>query len=150
MKGYIGLCVLFTVLLLVVLPNFAVSIAGFVIAGIHWDGTCSDTAVVKLPIWLVVSGSISTGCLLVMVVGMIIGMMTEYTGVIYFTMFWLKFISGMFLVAWNILGALSLFMDSMNCRNSDFSLWAVTIATLVIQWVGIFGSMYSEIKMELK
>jgi hypothetical protein len=44
---------------------------------------------------------------------------------------------GMFMFAWNIVGAVALFRDSPACANEAYPLWAMCLAVLIIQWIGM-------------
>lgn len=50
---------------------------------------------------------------------------------------------GLFMFAWNIVGAVALFRDSPTCQRWAYDLWAMCLAVLIIQWVGMLFSCCS-------
>jgi hypothetical protein len=51
---------------------------------------------------------------------------------------------GLFNLAWNIVGAVSLFRDSATCQSLSYSLWAMVLAVLIVQWVGMVATCCSK------
>lgn len=116
----------------------ALPIACFVIAAQNWNSSCGIMAVVRLPIWLVVQG----------VVDFVIGLLFWLCFFMYVISEREKFlipyiimliINGLFLIPWNIIGAVSLFSDSMDCQNVSYSLWVLVIVVLAFQWFSILN-----------
>ena len=119
-----------------ILLNLAIPIASFVIAAQNWNSTCDILAIVRLPVWLVVNGVITAviGLTLWISVGFLILFKNPVFMIISIVSVVLSFL---FIIPWNVIGAISLFRDSMSCQVNANSLFAMTIAALAIQWYSI-------------
>ena len=58
--------------------------------------------------------------------------------------------TGLFMFAWNIVGAVALFRDAPQCLDEAYSLWAMCLAVLIIQWIGMGLSCISGITTNKK
>ena len=117
----------------VFIPGLALGIASLVIAAQNPDITCDGT-MIPLPTWLNVYGGTALGMCGVLAIaialltcGVPIGMYT-YAGIGIF--------HHIFMIAWNVVGAVSLFRDSTDCKDAVYSIWAMTLAVLIVQWIG--------------
>lgn len=125
-------------LFLLTLPTAVVAIVSYVIAAQYWDQTCSSR-LMSLSTWLVVNATLS--------------MAYTVGGLLLLWMYCKlnrKEFTGWFLVAtllivpvklvWNIVGAVVLFRDGGSCQTEANTLWSMTLAVLIIQWIIIgFG-----------
>ncbi len=57
-------------------------------------------------------------------------------------------VSGCFNVAWNIVGAVALFRDGMDCQTLAYPLWAMALACLIVTWVNMFVSAFIGFKVK--
>jgi len=89
--------------------------------------------VVRLPVWLVVNGTVSlvTGLLMWISMGLVF-LLRKPAALI--PLIVAIVISFLFTIPWNIIGAVSLFRDSMGCQINATPLWAMTLASLCFQW----------------
>ena len=129
-------CIVTMFCIFLLAPTLAVSIAGFVIGGRHLDATCDDTAVMQLSTWLFVYGGVGLGmvvCIIIALIMLIMGAAWAFV-VLIATLIPCQ----LFMLAWNIVGAVSLFKDSGACQTQAYDLWAMTLAVLIIQWIGFF------------
>jgi hypothetical protein len=55
---------------------------------------------------------------------------------------------GCFNVAWNIVGAVALFRDGMDCQTLAYPLWAMTLACLIVTWANMFLSCFVGVKIK--
>jgi hypothetical protein len=161
---------LWKLLFIIFLPHLGMSIASFIVARNNMDYTCANfttdnstlvndtdtnttsnayTPVVRLNNWLIVYASVSSGLCALSVIYIIqtIGWILCGSKLTDFIRHDIKiFYLGLslfsaFNVAWNIVGAVSLFRDSTGCKNEP--IWSMTLACLILQWVGIALAWYT-------
>ena len=124
----------------------AFSIASLVIGSQNMNTTCdhSATSFLSLSTWLIVYGSLT----LVFVVMAAVSISLLITGhaSFFITYAFTAILGGLFMFAWNIVGAVSLFRDSPTCQSLAYSMWAMTLAVLIFQWVGMFVSCFTSTK----
>lgn len=143
-----GLICMATCLVIVfILPQTGLSIADFVIGAQHKDATCDVGAVVSLSTWLFITGSIGLAFVIVLVITFIIVVVLGFTKpeLLPFPLVPLVIliiVFSLFNLAWNIVGAVALFRDSMECLNSTKSLWGLTLANLILQWLSIAYTVF--------
>lgn len=127
--------------LLYLLPVLAIALTSIIIGATHAGATCDDHSLVPLSTWLIVYGSVSIAFAFLMVIAILLlfsgnlflaGMLTI-----------VGFLFIMFNIAWNIIGAVSLFRDSMSCMGEDGALWIMTLVVLILQWIGFLGALTS-------
>jgi hypothetical protein len=51
-------------------------------------------------------------------------------------------------VAWNIVGAVALFRDGMDCQSLAYPLWAMALACLIVTWANMFISCFIGFKIK--
>lgn len=126
--------IIIVLIIAVILPTIVVSIVSLVIAKNHENTPC-DGAMMPLPIWLRVYG----GCGLAMSIALILAVVLLFcdnpAGLYMYAVVYI--LMAVFMFAWNIVGAVALFRDSNNCLKTDNPLWAMTLAVLIIQWIGM-------------
>lgn len=131
--GYALKIMIMVVLFLLTIPTLAVAIASFVIAGKNWHSTC-DTGFVTLHSWLVGNGVAS---LFYTVGGVVVAfMLSGDKSEIY--LFYIGITTALivpFKIIWNVIGAVVLFGNSTSCQTKEPSLWKMTLATLILQWI---------------
>ena len=124
----------------------AFSIASLVIGSQNMGTTCdhSATSFLSLSTWLIVYGSLT----LVFVVMTAVAITLLITGSAGFFVTYgvTAILGGLFMFAWNIVGAVSLFRDSPTCQTFAYSMWAMTLAVLIFQWVGMVISCVTSTK----
>jgi len=124
----------------VVMP-LAMSIASIVIGAEHQNAPCSDKALVPLSTWLFVYGGVTLGLVVGAIVAVIMLLLDHPSGMVV----WIigLVLGSLFMLAWNIVGAVSLFRDSHTCLDQEYPLWAMTLAVLIVQWIGFVLSCCS-------
>lgn len=142
--GFLYGCISIT-FILTTLVRLSFPIASYVVGFMYYDNLCSVNSLVPLPVWLIAYGAFEFTVIIYMYV------------VLLLTYFWseqhpdkmagldliavlIKCLSSLWLLAWFIVGAVSLFRDSMDCyydRNiqGNISLWAMTLAILIWQCI---------------
>jgi hypothetical protein len=120
-------------LFLITIPTAVVAIIAYIIAATHWDSTCSS-GWMPLQTWLVVNSTLSTGY----IVGgfVLLGLYCHLNR---------KSFSAWFVLAtllivptkliWNIIGTVALATRGGDCLKDESSLWSMTLAFLIIQWI---------------
>jgi hypothetical protein len=130
----------------ILLPALALSIASFIIAAQNKDVTCDridgdssgSEVFMQLSVWLNVYGGVSLGMIGLLVIAIALLLCGTGAGVaIYITMLILY---QLFTFAWNIIGAVILFRDSMNCLKEAQSIWIMVLCVLIVQWLGFLHS----------
>lgn len=135
---------------ILVLLAICIPIASIVI-GIQTKGSeCDDESIINLSTWLIVYGIVTLtiiGCVVVMLGISLccgcVGVMTEsacpfgcvVSGNILIIL--LVIANTLWTIAWNIVGAISLFDHSMDCLNDVMKLWIMTLIVLIFQWISI-------------
>ena len=120
----------------------AVSIASVVIGSEFMDSWCDVNSFIRLSTWLLVYGSVNLlGCFCAAAV--VVTLVTEHPWASVGNILYLVLL-GLFNLAWNIVGAVALFRDSMSCQSYSYSLWAMTLAVLIIQWVSMVAQLCSK------
>jgi hypothetical protein len=129
-----------SLMLFIIVPALALSIASLVIADQYRDITC-DGAIMPLPIWLTVYGSISLA-MVILLVASTVWFIKEYS--FGFSMYIIMLtLYQLFTVAWNIVGSIALFRDSMPCLHQAQAIWIMVIIVLIVQWIGILHSIFT-------
>lgn len=121
-------------LFLLTVPTFIVSVTSFGIAGTNKDAACDTSSVVKLSTWLFVNAAVSLGYC---VGGLFLCYLHFKTTRARFFGYLLlsTLLTCLFKLPWNIIGAVSLFRDSGSCYAASYSLWAMVLAVLILQWI---------------
>lgn len=135
MKGCL-LCCGGSLVVVMLLVSTAVPIASFVISAQNKNETCQVMNLVPLPVWLNVNGAVTlaTGTLLWVSFG---GLVLFRITPLLIPLILAIVLSSLFTIPWNIIGAISLFRDSMPCQQLAPSLFAMTLASLCFQWWSI-------------
>jgi hypothetical protein len=136
----------FTMLFIGFIPNFGISVASFVIAGQSTNVTCDGT-MMPLTTWLYVNAAVTmTFATVVIIIMMLLiiflfkldgDALIETVASITLFFFFGTLCFTLFLLAWNIVGAVALFRDSSACLNANKPLWAMTLAALIFQWISM-------------
>ena len=140
--------ILFLVIMCVI-PCLCVSIAALMISEQNTNTTCG-TPFIKQTIWLNIYAYylIFTNTIIVIVIAFVIYFMYKYryedetgeellTLIIYDGLFQTSFaVLGVFSIIWNIVGAITLFRDSMECVKTAPYLWVMFLICLIIHWNG--------------
>jgi len=124
----------------VLFPAFAVHIASIVIGFQNMDAACEHGALVEPSIWLVVNGILGLVTLVILLImfGALVSGCDD-SGVCTICTVCFVALNFLFMIAWNIVGAVSLFRDSMSCITEAKPLFTMSIVVLVFQWLGILG-----------
>lgn len=136
------LTIIIGVISFIALAILGPSIAGFVIASNSMNDTCSDQVLIRLPIWLIINGSVNIFLFVVSVflyfqLSIVEGDYQDYVPI------WMTSIYVVFQTAWTVCGAVSLFNPLNLCRTSNLQLYSVTLASLIIGWaMSAFGVIY--------
>jgi hypothetical protein len=132
--------------ILPVLIGIALPIASYIVAFQNYHSECTEDALIPLPIWLIVQGSVDFAYAIIACCSLfcmfkyrnnsnaIIGVTAIMLGVSVVGVLWT--------IAWNIVGGVSLFRDSMSCLHGSASeqnhpIWAMTLAVLIWQWLSL-------------
>merc|ERR1711991_126475 len=95
------------------------------------DVGCSRNGKPPLPTWHMVYGIVVLVTAAIQIVCIILINKAKILFIL------VTLVVGLFMFAWNIVGAVSLFRDSGECKDTNYSLWAMTLAVLIIQWIGM-------------
>lgn len=118
-------------------PAVALGIASLVIADQNPDINC-DGSMMPLPLWLNVFGGISLGMCGFLIVALLLLICGTRVG--FYAYLGIGVLYQLFMVAWNVVGAVALFRDSSDCQEAVHPIWAMTLSVLIIQWIGFFFS----------
>lgn len=108
--------------------------------------TCNEP-LMTLSTWLYVNAAVSLSfCVLALIVVLIVcgvlftmddtalAVAMGFSGLGYFIA---MIVFALFMLAWNIVGAVTLFRDNEGCLKTNIPLWAMTLACLIIQWLSL-------------
>ena len=119
----------------------AFGIGSLVIGTQNMGATCDHivpTSFMSLSTWLIVYGSI-TIAFAVLAIAALFMLITGHAA--FMIMLLVVLIPNfLFMFAWNIVGAVALFRDSYPCQTTAYPLWAMTLAVLIIQWIGMVAA----------
>lgn len=128
--------------ILVIIPSIAFAIADIVVAATNWNITCDDTSFIALPVWMVVSGSLTLTFWVILIpmiaLGAVFGIASLIVGVAV-----VLIVMGLFNFAWSIVGAVALFQYSGTCMEQTPLVWGFVLATLILMWLSILSSFFS-------
>lgn len=122
--------ILFTIILLV--PIFSLAISGYVIAGKHYNTTCDVEKIIPLPVWLIINSTVMLASVIILWIFYIKANTNNHF--LSYT-FYVNTVYVLFLIAFNIVATVQFFKYSDNCKVTDHSLWAMMLATIIIQYV---------------
>lgn len=114
------------------LPTFSICLASCVILSLYWNAAC-DGSMMPLPVWLLVFFIFESLYLVKSAVSAYnrqkrSAAMVYACGVVG---------NQVFLIIWNIVGAVALFRDAPECQYALYSLWAMVLAILCLQWISM-------------
>jgi hypothetical protein len=114
------------------IPNIILIILSIVFAIQNWNISCDGT-MMPLPTWLLVFAIVETVFLIQTTISSYFkeskaGANSLTYGIL---------LSEVFLFVWNIVGAIALFRDSGACEKVAYNIWALTLAILIISWIGM-------------
>lgn len=121
--------------------SLAFSIASLVIGTQYMTSLCDVNSFIRLSTWLIVYGSVNLAAVCCAILVVIMLAIEHDSTIIVNYSYTIGF--GLFGLAWNIVGAVALFRDSAGCQTAAYSMWAMTLAVLIIQWIGMFVSCCS-------
>ena len=105
------------------------------------DTPCSTQALIPLSTWLFAYGGVQLFLVLIGVLALVMFIFEHIAAFILWII--LMVVGGLFMFAWNIVGAVSLFRDANTCMDQAYPLWAMTLAVLIVQWIGMCVSCFS-------
>jgi hypothetical protein len=111
-------------------PTTALIIASYVILALNWDAACDGT-MMPLPVWLLVFAIFET----LYLIKSAVSAYYRKTDTGSKTLSYGAGINQLFMIIWNIIGAVALFRDSDDCQTALYPLWAMVLAVLIIQWI---------------
>lgn len=120
----------------IIIPGVALSIASLIVAVNNQDATCDDNSFISLSTWLIVFASVNFGILFAIVIAGVACISSKGAGIAIYII--TIIVSTLWTIAWNIVGAVALFRDSMDCLDQTSSIWGMTLAVLILQWISIF------------
>ncbi len=118
-------------IIIVVIPPIIWGIASFTIASIYQNLDCDGSAI-SLSTWLYVNSAVTLAVVIFL-------MLSSYSVRKYRTFGYILFLgtiicSHLFLIVWNIVGAIVLFRDSDDCQEEAESIWILVLILLIGQW----------------
>ena len=128
-RSNIAIGVAIIIIIVICLPNLALSISSIVIGAQNLGTTCDANSFIKLGVWLIVYGSVLLiGCV-VSIIGIILSRKIIYISIGSQTTF---------VVIWFIIGWIAMYRDSIQCDALNHPLWAMCLAVQIIQSIS-FG-----------
>jgi hypothetical protein len=145
---------LLSLVLIGLIPNLGLSIASFIIAGQNTNfpqgSNVTCDGLISLPTWLFVNAAVlmSLSVVIFVVIALLLItfltlLKTENTKVAaimsVLTIFHIGtiLIYSCFLIAWNVIGSIALFRDSMDCFHKGLPVTSMVLASLIFQWLSL-------------
>ena len=125
--------------ILIIVPTITLSILSFIIGAKNINTTCDITehTIIRLSVWLFVNSGFSL--LIIMIYLILFSVFLSKQRYKYLITFIIIYIlNWIFIVVWNIIGAIQLFQNSSKCREEAEPLWIITCISLIFHWIGIF------------
>lgn len=118
---------------LILIPTISIAVASFIITS--QDYIC-DSSLIDLNIWLIINSSISLGLAGIYILLIIIFLVSEkYKYLIIFMVIYI--LNLVFIIIWNIIGAIQLFKYSWTCELSN-----IVLISLIFQWLSIIQAIF--------
>ena len=119
-------------------PTIGFSIASYIIATENKDISCDNGAVVELSTWLYVNASVGLfSCLLLLITLILVLTLRGFGSLISLPYICVLILNSFFLISWNIIGAVSVFRDSMDCKHEAKPIFIMVIIALAFQWFSL-------------
>ena len=120
---------------LVTLITTCISIASFVIGHNNWNVTCDDSSFMPLPIWLVTIGTISfVYCVISVIFVIIYFIKLPNSSIIKFLEIFVV-VAGLLTTPFAITGTIIMTKYAGSCYDQAYLLWAISMTTLVLDWL---------------
>jgi len=127
-------------IIIIGLPNIIIGGLSIGYGGTNFNIDCDDEAILSLPLWLIIAGSIQ-------IIFSIIRIYAQYRYLedldpetrkpIHKKITYMGFGYSSILIIWNIWGAVSLFKYGTNCRYNEESIWIMVLVELIFQWLSM-------------
>jgi hypothetical protein len=136
-KTVCGIITIIIVSIIVLGLVIALPIASYVIASEHRNEPCYANSLMPLDTWLYVNASVELASIGLIVVFYVLLIVTK-------NQMWaiplviLVILNTCYLIAWNVIGAVSLFRDSSACRQAVKPIWVMMLVSLIFQWITIW------------
>lgn len=145
-------CTQITLAIFNIVASLAPAVAALVIGSMNKDIECDDEAFISLSDWLITYGSVNLGItvfLILSFVGVVVGasnrsLLGVFTGGVFVMS--ITVLSLMWVVSWNIVGAVLLFKHSMDCIDACKPVWIMTCVALALQWISLLTSCKCSVK----
>jgi len=133
LTGYDSMISLITVIFLMVAP-ILVSVIEFLTASYSSNVMCDVGAIVRLYVWLSISGLFGFACSMFgLAISLMLAMRSFKTRLV-------VMINGciyILVLVWNIVGSVALFGSSSGCITESYSLWLTMFVSLIVGWITI-------------
>lgn len=120
------------------IPTIGLSISSIYIGIKNLNTSCDtgNSTTMRLSTWLFVNSGTAIGTTAIYIILLLLFFNNEqYKYLIIFLIIYA--LNWIFVVSWNVIGAVELFKDSIDCKNQAASLWFMVLVSLIFQWVGM-------------
>jgi len=125
----------------VIFPNIIIGGLSVGFGSNNFNIKCDNKAFVSLAIWLTVTGVVMIIHIITKFILLVkcysIPNPTKKRKLIFKIMIGIGMIYLIFLIGWNVVGSISFFKYSNECKNIEESLWIMMLITLIFQWLSI-------------
>lgn len=136
--------VILLILFFALIPTIGVSIASIVIGSQNMNSLCDvgSNDIMRLSVWLIVNGSCALAVTTLYVSLLFVYLLKQqFKYMIGFLVIYI--INVLFIICWNIIGAVQLFDHSSNCIVQANPLWILTLIALILQWLTLIWTVFS-------
>jgi hypothetical protein len=123
----------------ILLPTVGLSVSSFIVAFENMNTQCDDKGddIIRLSTWLFINSGSALWIITIYISLFVLFMICEqYKFLIMCSIIYV--LNWLFVIGWNVVGAIQLFKHSEDCRLQAESLWIMVLIALIFQWVGIF------------
>ena len=131
-------CVILCFSSLCVIPTLFLAVASFVIGGNNTNTQCDDNGhdIIRLSTWLFVNSSVALLSIILYSLMIILFFAKEQYKYLVITII-IYVLNCIFVIVWNIIGAIELFKNASSCQSQAGNLWTIVLVSLIFQWVNL-------------
>ena len=132
----VRICLFFTSC--IIIPSIILSISSIYIGYMNDQTVCDNEKddIIRLSTWLFVNSGMSLTVLIVYIsVLCLYAWKEQYLFLILFILIYI--FNWIFIIIWNIIGAIELFKNAPQCRSEAPALWIIALISVVFQWVSM-------------
>lgn len=121
-----------------VIPTIFLAVSSFIIGANNTNTQCDDNGkdIIRLSSWLFTNSTVAViSMILYMILIMLFFAKEQYKFLVVTIAIYI--LNCIFVIVWNIIGAIELFKNASACQSQAGNLWTMVLISLVFQWVNL-------------